>query len=86
MAVAVGVEVTIQDLVELVEVLLYHLERMELVELVVLLAVVQVEQIQVVEAEDLGKEIMLHTLVLVVMVVRELLLSDIGINNVKIIR
>ena len=78
-----AVEVTILVQEELEAVLLCLLDLMELVELVVLLVEVRAEQIQVAEAEDLGKEIMLRMLVLVVMVVQELLLSDIGINNVK---
>jgi hypothetical protein len=59
---------------------------MELLEHLVLLVVVQEELIQVVVEEVLVKEIIQDIVELVVMAVRELLLSDIGINNVKSLR
>jgi hypothetical protein len=77
-------EESLQDLLELVEVLLYLLERMELLEHLVLLVVVQEELIQVVVEEVLVKEIIQDIVELVVMAVQELLLSDTGINNVKV--
>jgi hypothetical protein len=50
----------------------------------VLLVVVQEELIQVVVEEVLVKEIIQDIVELVVMAVQELLLSDTGINNVKV--
>jgi len=57
-----------------------------LVAVVVKLVVGQAEQIQVEAEEVLDNMDMRHIMDMVVMVVLELLLSDIGINNVKVIR